>query len=295
MYHHHGAFMHRTFIAATLFICALITNNARATVISTAVGLRATGYVSHDATTPKTYISTMTSAPLPPAYDLRAIGLVTPVKDQGQCGSCWAFAITGALESSILKSAHKTVDLAEQQMVSCDTAAGGCDGGDMTDANYIVIPGLAAEKAYPYTATNSACMPKLPPITAHAARWAYVGKVGRRPTTAEIKAAVVQYGAVFVTVAAGQGWEGAANITYCKNPQTNHMVNIVGWLKDGRWIVRNQWSAGWGDGGYAYMKPGCDKIAAEADSAAVVVGPIAASCLSQQGDTLYPVATCRAL
>ncbi len=206
-----------------------------------------------------------TPQPLPEAFDSRDTGGISPVKDQGSCGSCWAHAIAENLEDAVLHSGSPGVDLAPQQMVSCDDDAAGCGGGDMGDAQYVVDKGLALEKDYPYKASDTRCKKPLPKIAAKASSWAYVGAPGRKPKTDEVKQAVYAQGSVFVTVAAGgSDWDGREVMTQCRNGGSNHMVEIVGWTAKGQWIMRNSWGTDWGKDGYALMPYGCDNIAEEA-------------------------------
>merc|ERR1712166_614487 len=86
--------------------------------------------------------------------------VVNPVKDQGQCGSCWAFSAVGTVESAYAQAAGKLGSYAEQQLVDCDTTGGsqGCNGGfNQYGIQYIGSTGIAAESAYPYTATDGSC------------------------------------------------------------------------------------------------------------------------------------------
>merc|ERR1711990_495377 len=86
--------------------------------------------------------------------------VVNPVKDQGQCGSCWAFSAVGTVESAYALAAGKLGSYAEQQLVDCDTTGGsqGCNGGfNQYGISYIGSTGIAAESAYPYTATDGSC------------------------------------------------------------------------------------------------------------------------------------------
>lgn len=209
---------------------------------------------------------------LPEEFDLRTQGMVAKIKDQGSCGSCWSFAITGALESARLHAGLPELNLSEQQMVSCVRNAYGCEGGFMSSADYAVNPGLALESDYPYTARNGSCRNPLPATADKLKSWAYVGAAGRKPTVDEMKAALVQYGVLFVTVSAGgSDWDGRSTMTQCGNRSTNHMVNIVGWTRDGKWIVKNSWGTDWGDNGFAYAPYGCDNLANEPEGAAFVV------------------------
>jgi len=231
-----------------------------------------TGYVkSLTQGAPKFYFNPEPT-PLPDEYDSRKLGFIGPVKDQGSCGSCWAFGETEVFEDSLTKAGKPAMTLAPQQMVSCDRQAAGCGGGNMDDAQYLVDVGLALEKDYPYRAATTRCKRPLPKIAAKAATWAYVGAPGRAPTVVEIKQAVLAYGEGFTTVeAGGPDWSGQEVMTHCRNSGSNHIVTIVGWTKANQWIMRNSWGVDWGNGGYALMPFGCDNIAGDPDSFAYII------------------------
>jgi len=94
---------------------------------------------------------------MPDAFDWRTKGVVSPAKDQGGCGSCWAFASTGALESKIAMRGWPLMDLSEQQQVSCNTTMGGCSGGSMSALRFWENIGPLTEACAPYQAANTAC------------------------------------------------------------------------------------------------------------------------------------------
>jgi len=248
-----------------VFLTALISFNAYAAeIVQTSVGPRATGYLGLGKN-PRYSTIPMDTTNLPETWDWRFSSGVSSIKNQGGCGSCWSFAITKSLESAlIVQNSDNEMDLSEQQMVSCVKTAYGCNGGFMDSADYVVKQGLTDEKTFPYTASNGRC--KSVAIKAKAAKYALLGSSNRKPTIDEIKAAIVTYGPVFVTVAAGgNGWSGkTGEVTGCRNTGTNHMVNLVGWTKSGKWILANSWGKSWANKGYSLIKFGCDKIGEEA-------------------------------
>ncbi|CAI0432443.1 unnamed protein product [Linum tenue] len=101
---------------------------------------------------------------VPTTMDWRKKGAVTPIKDQGQCGSCWAFSAVGAMEGITQLSTGKLVSLSEQELVDCDTKGEdqGCSGGLMDDAFKFIIAnkGLTTEANYPYSAADGSCSAK---------------------------------------------------------------------------------------------------------------------------------------
>ncbi len=207
--------------------------------------------------------------PLPDEFDLRKLGLVATVKDQGNCGSCWAFSKTGSLESAML-GAGKSLDLAEQELVSCDTAQYGCDGGMLSDFKYQISHGQATEASYPYTASDSGCKSK--PVAAQGVSFQYIGTASRGPTEQELKCALYQYKTVpWITVSASSAWGSPPSsertpYTRCGSGQTNHAVGVVGWEKiSGKtyFIMKNSWGSGWGDHGYMALALGCDSFGDE--------------------------------
>lgn len=100
--------------------------------------------------------STETSSSL----DLRKSGKVTPIKNQGPCGSCWAFSATASVESSYLSVYNKSINLSEQELVDCAEGYG-CNGGWIDKAlNYYIKDGVSTECQYPYRAKDQDCQPK---------------------------------------------------------------------------------------------------------------------------------------
>lgn len=213
---------------------------------------------------------------IPDAYDSRDFGLVTDIKNQGSCGSCWSFARTRAFESALIKAGKTTatqLDLAEQDALVNDKSGYGCNGGFM-DGDFEVEQGTTTEAVCPYRANHTACNSASKKF-GKALRWAMVGAANRAPTDDELRAAIYQYGTLAVTVAAGSSFDADANgnMRGCGGRGINHMVTLSGYKKatDGSWLylVGNSWGKSWGMGGYAWSKKGCNQLASEAGDAAL--------------------------
>lgn len=195
---------------------------------------------------------------LPSRWDWRERGGVTPVKDQGQCGSCWAFASIGALEGCAVIHDLEVYDLSEQQMISCNPQGYGCDGGDM-EACYTLFadPGAIAEEAMPYLMSDLAScdMGDSEPL-ARIESWFYLDHA-----VESIKAAIISYGPVVsaMTVYPDFRYYTSGCYEHPRSGMVNHAVVIVGWddeLCDGAWIVKNSWGEAWGDAGYFAIRYG---------------------------------------
>ncbi len=203
-----------------------------------------------------------TESDLPAKYDLRELGLITSVKNQGSCGSCWAFAGVAAMESALLKQSNQSFDLSEQELVSCDRGSYGCGGG-WEPFNYMVKKGISAESSFPYQGRNLRC--KNTPNAAKAVKWGNVGSAGRRATVDEVKKAVIDFGALWITVGANSYWDGASGtITKCANTQTNHAVTLAGYETDAEgktnFLIKNSWGKTWNGDGYVKTPLGCNNL-----------------------------------
>jgi len=200
------------------------------------------------------------------AIDWRTKGAVGPVKDQGSCGSCWAFSTIASLEGAHARAASKYVSLSEQQLVDCSTSFGnqGCNGGLMDQAFQYLInatKGDDTEVSYPYTATDGQCSYK--PATVGATIKKYVDIPAQDETA--LLDAVSTAGPVSIAIQAADDFmfydSGVYDSTECSSaPETlNHGVAAVGYGVDGSaafWIVRNSWGATWGEQGYIRMARG---------------------------------------
>ena len=193
-----------------------------------------------------------------PKFDLRDIGMVTAVRNQGYCGSCWAFSAVGAVESAFLMHTGKAFDLSEQHLVSECCNAGSCDGGwPDWSLDYIKTKGIPDEACYPYQATDEGCDPcdgweaGAHVITGHE----YVS-----PSKDAFKTALKMYGAIAVVVTVPDDWYYYRSGVYSPISDVgwaNHAVLLTGWDdSDGCWFIKNSWGAGWGEQGYARVKYG---------------------------------------
>jgi len=202
------------------------------------------------------------SAVLPLSVDWSTKGAVTPVKDQGQCGSCWAFSSTGALEGAWFLKKKSLVNLSEQQLVDCSTTQGnqGCNGGLMDYAFQYVIDnkGLTTDKAYPYTATGpNNCVAKGLPVAATASAFKDV------PVNSQtaLMTAVVQQPVAVAIEADQDSFQLYASGVLTKPCGTNldHGVLLVGYgnlTGLDYYKVKNSWGADWGLGGYVLLGRG---------------------------------------
>ena len=191
---------------------------------------------------------------IPDKVDWRKKGAVTGVKDQGKCGSCWAFAAVGTVESSWFIEKGELKTLSEQQLVDCSEAQGnkGCNGGLVTKAYKYIIAngGLTKEKNYPYkTKQNSCKSEKSKDTVASIKSYKYLAGLN---TTQLIKAVAKRPVSVQVDSSTWQHAKGGIITKDC-GIKLNHAVIIVGYDKTAKtpyWIVKNSWGKFWNDEGY---------------------------------------------
>ena len=202
---------------------------------------------------------------LPVHFDWRDVAPgLSPVRDQGSCGSCWSFSINATMEDILTLTGVPTA-LSQQYLVSCNKLGYGCNGGFFDAADMMVSPGSVSAAQYPYTGTDSACKSGLK-YGEKLTSWTYLpGAEGGEgiPTPDEIKKAIYLYGPVSVAVYASSAMQSYRSGVFntCGNGGINHAVNLVGWDDAGQyWIMRNSWDSTWGENGFMRIKWGCNKI-----------------------------------
>lgn len=197
---------------------------------------------------------------LPDKLDYRELGYVTPVKDQRNCGACWAFATIAPLESLILMYDGKTEDLSEQALISCNPWNWGCDGGWFA-FDLLIEPGAALESCQTYTGSDRTKCNNCNGVY-KIIDWHYVSQ-NDMPSIDEIKTALLIHGPLGAAMHASNAfmfYKGGV-WTIDEEGDINHAITIVGWDDSlGAWIIKNSWGKGWGMDGFAYVKYGVLRV-----------------------------------
>ena len=196
------------------------------------------------------------------SLDWRDFGVVTPVKNQGKCGSCWSFSATGALEGAWMIHTGQTISLSEQQLIDCSTAYGnnGCGGGIMDEAfGYAIEYGMCTEEHDPYEAKQGECTYCVP--STH-----FDSCYNVEPNNENALLYALQNGPISVAIEADQKafqfYTGGIIDTPSCGTNTDHGVLLVGYgvepatatspSKD-YWIIKNSWGPDWGENGYVRL------------------------------------------
>ena len=198
---------------------------------------------------------------LPSSIDWVEKGAVTPVKDQGQCGSCWSFSTTGAIEGVWFIHSGKLLSLSEQQLMDCSKKYGnmGCNGGLMDGAFDYVIDngGICAEDTYPYTATSSilgTCKTCNKIVTISDCK-------DVKPSDQLALKSAVALGPVSIAIEADaaifQSYSSGVITSSLCGTKLDHGVLIVGYGEENGikyWLVKNSWGSNWGDNGFVKIE-----------------------------------------
>jgi len=248
---------------------------------------------------------------LPDTVDWRTKGIVTNVKNQGSCGSCWTFGAAECVESLTAQQTNTLTVLSEQNILDCTPnpnhcgGTGGCGGGTVELAYDMVIKqgGLATEKSYPYISGNSgrdySCKKGVVPF-------ANITGYVNLPVNQQdpVMDALANIGTLAINVDAAS-WVNYRSGVYdgCnqKNPDIDHVVQLVGYGTDSKygdyWLVRNSWGTGYGEKGYIRLKresgtPRCGNDLTPSDGTGCDSGPPTVTVCGTCGilfDVLYPV------
>jgi len=209
-----------------------------------------------------------TQAPTAP-IDWVAAGKTTAIKDQAQCGSCWAFSTVETVESANLMAGKSVQNGSPQEIVDCDGSDAGCNGGDPQEALGWVIQqgGLESNSDYPYTAQDGDCQEsKFSPVM-------NINKViPIGSDEMEIYNALKQYGPLSICADA-EPWQnyqsGIMKASQCGS-DVDHAIQLTGYSPNqgGYWIVRNSWGQSWGERGFIYLQYGQNTCAMTSETTA---------------------------
>jgi len=232
-----------------------------------------------------------TTTDIPSSFDWRDEGAVTPVKNQGYCGSCWAFSVVETIESAWEIAGNTLTEFSEQQIVSCDTNDGGCDGGNPPVAYKYVeqAGGLALETDFPYSSSSGSAPPcqNFTVAGGQISGYSYATRpcfgFCKRQNEDKLAASVatIQPPSICVDASSWSDYTGGVMTTSsCSSSylKLDHCVQLVGYSgyngdastsTSGYWIVRNSWGTDWGEEGYIYLQMGTNTCGV-ADEATVV-------------------------
>lgn len=220
------------------------------------------------------------------SFDWRDYDKVTPVRDQGGCGSCWAFAAVAAFESSALyhnnlnySEVGRLADGSEQQIVSC-SGAGSCSGGWYHQAfEFMKGDGVALESSFPYQAQDIPCTNMSNALKFQAETWGSVRDDVEIPSVSALKQVMCEHGplAVAVNVTELFQWYKGGVFDEMNQDGVNHAVTLVGWDDSKQaWLIKNSWGSGWGENGYMWIAYNSNNIgyaAAWVDARKFVANP----------------------
>jgi C1A family cysteine protease len=192
------------------------------------------------------------------------------VKDQGYCGSCWAFSATEQIETNVAMSTGKLLTLAPQQIVSCDTTSYGCSGGWTENAYDYVLGagGIEAESSYPYTSgtagVTGTCSSSSSSFVTTISGYSTISSRASQESQMVTQIATSPM-SICVDAETWSSYTGGV-VTSCGS-SVDHCVQVVGYnADDSYWIVRISWGTSWGESGYIYVEAGSNMCAIASDA-----------------------------
>jgi cathepsin L len=198
--------------------------------------------------------------------------VMTPVKYQGGCGSCWSFTSAAVMEGSINMNYHQVLSLSEQSILDCTTTrsgqkAGSCDGGWYGYVfDYLMNTSPVAEHNDPYRSKNGDCS-NFPKVTFRVAAWGYVKPDASAPSVSEMKAALCKYGPIAASVKVTEHFQAYTGGVFdefasVNGPKDiNHAITIAGWDDSKKaYLLKNSWGTDWGEKGYMWIQYGCNNV-----------------------------------
>jgi len=201
----------------------------------------------------------------PKSFDWRDKKAVTYVKDQEQCGSCWAFSVVENIESMWFLAGHTLTELSPQQIVDCDKMDQGCDGGIPDTAyQYVMANGIESDDKYPYNGFDGRCKYNAGNVVAQIKNYTYAipgcNDTCRHQDEKLLQQQLLSVGPLSVCVDADDDWQdydGGIYMGLCSSDyeEINHCVQLVGYSGD-IWFLRNSWSGDWGEDGYILLGMG---------------------------------------
>ncbi|MCP4132889.1 MAG: hypothetical protein GY754_18125 [bacterium] len=209
------------------------------------------------------------------AFNWRDSKRTTPVRQQGICGSCWAFTTMAVFEANYLIRNHKSVDFSEQFILDCakdrrGRKAGTCGGGWYGGAfDYLQKKDAVTEAKIPYKKRDSFCRPSIgrKKKKIRVAAWGYVDRRGGIPSVRAMKKALCKYGPLAACVKVTPAFQAYRSGIFDEHARVtssrdiNHAITIVGWDDNKKsYLVKNSWGTRWGDKGYVWVEYGCNNI-----------------------------------